>query len=99
MRVNGISQSKANESHLKHDRRRRGTVVSFCHARDLLVAGGGDAQVCTNWRALALFLCRVPARGEDVLGLRGAGTLIPALVSYGSGSARAAPSLSAPTSV
>lgn len=82
MRVYGLSKSNSTESHLRHDRRRSGPVVFIYHAVNIL-AGGGDPLVRTPVCALAFF-CGVPVWGEDVLGLRGAGTSDPAPVSCGS---------------
>ncbi len=70
MKVYGLSKSNATESHLRHDRRRSGPVVFFSPAGQLR----GAAHVCG-----------VPVWGEGVLGLRGAGTSNPMLVSCGSG--------------
>lgn len=69
MRVYGLSKSNATDSHLRHDRRRSGPVVFFSPAAHLF----GAAHVCG-----------VPVSGEGVLGLRGAGTPDPLLVSCGS---------------
>ncbi len=70
MRVYRLNKSNATESHLRRDRRRSGPVVFISPAAQL--------------RGAAYF-CGVPVWGEGVLGLRGAGTSDPALVSYGSG--------------
>ena len=89
MRVYGLSKSNAKESHLRHDRRRSGPVVLFCHPRDVLVVGGRIAD------ARAMYarphVCGVPVWGAGVLGLRGAGTSDPALVSCGSGTTEPLP--------